>query len=142
MKPPPGWPRPKDRPIEQIIPMARAFPHFSFRWTHSGGLVWSGSLQPTQESLSYPIRIIHNPGLPPKVVVPEYEFDRECRHLYGDGSFCLYWPRQWWWTPGESLARTLIPWAAFWLYFYELWETTGRWLGPSSPHGIRPEERN
>ena len=142
MRPGPFWPRPKDRPIEQVVPMARAFPQFRFRWTHSGGLVWHGHLQPTPESPRYPIRIVHNPGCQPKVDVPGRSFDANCHHLYRGSVLCLYWPKQWWWTPGESLPATIVPWTAFWLYYYELWETTGRWLGPSSPHGLRAAERN
>jgi hypothetical protein len=30
------------------------------------------------------------------------------------------------------IATTLIPWTALWLYYYELWLDTGKWLGPSS----------
>jgi hypothetical protein len=90
MKPARLWPRPKDRPIEQILPMARGFPQFSFRWNHSGGLVWHGFLQPTPESPRYPIRIVHNPGLEPSVYVPGHRFDSDCRHLYRDSSLCLY----------------------------------------------------
>lgn len=122
--------------------MRRAFPQFHFRWTHAGGLVWRGDLQPTPESPKYPVRIVHLPGKAPKVLVPGHDLDPACRHLYRDSSLCLYWPKQWWWTPGESLAATLVPWSAFWLYYYELWEETGKWYGPSSPHGLRADDRN
>jgi len=142
MKPGPFWPRPKDRPVEQIIPMRHMFPQFHCRWTHAGGLEWNGDLQPTPESPQYPVRIVHLPGRQPKVLVPGHELDSECRHLYRDSSLCLSWPKQWWWTAGQSLAETLVPWAAFWLYYYELWEETRKWCGPSSPHGLRPEDRN
>lgn len=140
--PPPVWPRPKDQPLHQVIPMARAFPQFSFSWNRCGGLVWRGFLQPTPDSTRYPIRLVHNPGQPPLVFVMGHDLDPECRHLYRDSSLCLYWPKEWWWTPGESLTTTLIPWSAFWLFYYEQWQATGRWYGPSSPHGLRPEERN
>ena len=142
MKPGPHWPRPKDRPIEQIFPMRRDFPQFRFTWTHCGGLVWRGDFQPTPESLRYPVRIVHNPGAYPMVFVPGYDLDGECGHLYDDESLCLYWPKEWWWTPGESLPATIVTWTAYWLYFYELWETTGHWLGPSSPHGLRAAGSN
>ncbi len=57
-------------------------------------------------------------------------------HRYPDGSLCLYWPDEWGWTARESLAATIVPWTAFWLYYYELWLVTGEWLGPSSPHRL------
>jgi len=30
------------------------------------------------------------------------------------------------------IATTILPWTALWLYYYELWLDTGKWLGPSS----------
>ena len=39
------------------------------------------------------------------------------------------------------IADTILPWAALWLVFYELWCDTGRWLGPSS-HDQRPKEEH
>lgn len=142
MRPPRCGPRRRDRPVEQIVPMRRTFPQFRPRWNRAGGLEWRGSLQPTPDSPVYPIRIVHKPGLQPQIFVPGHELNADCNHLYGDSSLCLYWPKEWWWTPGESLVETLVPWSAFWLYYYELWETTGVWLGPSSPHGLRAAERN
>jgi len=139
---PSDWPRPTDRPIAQVVPISGTFPQFGYRMNRHGGFVWRGTLQPTPDSPAYPLRIVHNPTDPPKVWVPGYHFDPACRHLYRDKSLCLYWPKQWWWTVGASMVNTIVPWSAFWLYYYELWEATGRWWGPSSPHGLRPEERN
>lgn len=134
------WPRPKDRPSQQIAAMRQTFPQFDLHATRRGGIAWRGFLQPTAESPRYPIVIVHEPPRPPRVFVPGRDLDPDCRHLYPDRSLCLYWPEQWRWKSSHSLAATIVPWAAFWLYYYELWETTGRWLGPSSPHGLRPEE--
>ncbi len=57
-------------------------------------------------------------------------------HLYADGSLCLYWPKEWRWSRKAIIAETILPWAANWLLYYELWLDTGEWLGPSShdPH--------
>jgi len=120
--------------------MAAAFPHFRYRPNRRGGLVWNGTLQPTPDSPVYPIQIVHNPRRPPKVRVPGHDLDKACGHLYRGGTLCLYWPEKWRWSPDKSMADTIVPWSAFWLYYYELWEATGRWWGPSSPHGLGPEE--
>lgn len=40
------------------------------------------------------------------------------------------------WTERACLANTIMPWAAMWLYYYEIWLVTDAWLGPSSPHGM------
>jgi hypothetical protein len=57
-------------------------------------------------------------------------------HLYRDGYLCLYWPKVWMWQQDDLVAETIIPWAASWLYYYELWLDTGNWLGPSSHNPI------
>jgi len=95
---------------------------------------WRGTLQPTPESAAYEVRIIHEPDQVPAVFVERPLVRKDAWHRYRDGSLCLYWSEEWRWTAGESLAQTIIPWTAFWLYYYELWLLTGEWLGPSSPH--------
>ncbi len=125
-----------DRPLEQLEPMARTFPGFHARPNAVGGVTWRGTLQPTPESPKYSVRVIHNAQGPPRVYVDSHWLDPRCRHLYEGGALCLYWPKQWWWTAGESLPETIIAWSALWLYFYELWLVTGEWLAPSSPHGV------
>jgi hypothetical protein len=118
--------------------MAKKFPQFSFRPNRQGGLVWKGLLRPTPDSDPYAVRIVHNPNRSPKVFVDSHFLDPKCRHLYPDKALCLFWPKEWWWTLRESLSDTLVPWTAFWLYFYEVWQVCGEWLGPSSPHGLEP----
>jgi len=127
-----------DRPLEQLAPITRAFPGFQAKPNAQGGLTWKGRLQPTPESPKYDVRVVHNPELQPRVYVDSHWLDPRCRHLYGTKQLCLYWPREWWWTAGESLPPTIIAWTALWLYFYELWLVTGKWLAPSSPHGVGP----
>ena len=58
--------------------------------------------------------------------------DPKAPHLYKDASLCLYWPKEWRWTDDESLARTIVAWAALWLHYYEIWQLLGEWTGPSS----------
>lgn len=92
-------------------------------------------LRPTADSAPYQVRILHEPGRFPKVWVVSPSLHPGSPHRYHiDGTLCLYWPKEWRWAPRESLASTIIPWTAFWLYYYELWLVTGDWLGPSSPH--------
>ena len=40
---------------------------------------------------------------------------------------CLYRYSEF--TSSKLLANTIVPWTIEWLYFYELWLTTGEWLG-------------
>ena len=33
------------------------------------------------------------------------------------------------WTPQKYISETIVPWAAEWCYFYEVWLDTGEWHG-------------
>ena len=50
-------------------------------------------------------------------------------HTYSDGSLCLFYPKmgEWWYT--YKWSETLIPWTSLWLYYYEIWVQTGKWIG-------------
>lgn len=117
--------------------MKRAFPRFRWRMTREGGVEWTGSLQPTYESPAYEVRMLHEPDCVPRVWVVRPQLHRDSPHRWPrDGSLCLFWPKEFRWDPRESVADTIIPWTAFWLYYYELWLVTREWLGPSSPHKV------
>ena len=134
-------PRSRENPLFHRAAMKTAFPQFRWRVTRAGGVQWKGTLQPTPESQAYDVVIVHEPDRMPVVHVERPSIRKDAWHRYPDGSLCLYWPKEWQWSPRESLAETIIPWAAFWLYYYELWCVTGEWLGPTSPHrpGTRKE---
>lgn len=124
----------RDLPTRQIRAMRESFPQFTHA-SQGGGLVWRGTLRPTTESPVYSIVISHPFGHTPEVWVVKPSIHRRAPHRYGDGSLCLFWPREWRWSAGACMAETLVPWTAFWLYFYEIWLVTDDWLGPSSSHG-------
>jgi hypothetical protein len=113
-----------------------SFPQFTYRRTRQGGIEWKGTLRPTFESPDYHMRIVHELWRSPRMWVLTPTLAADPPHVYSsdDNSLCLYWPSLWRWRPSESLAATIVPWAAMWLYFYEAWLVTGEWLGPSSPH--------
>ena len=50
-------------------------------------------------------------------------------HVYPGNRLCLFLPGVGEWRPTDSIAETIIPWAATWLYFYEVWLATGQWHG-------------
>ncbi len=133
-------PRRRDEPLHQVATMKRHFPGFNYRHIRSSGLLWRGTLRPTPDSRVYRIRIEHKRSGAPRVYVEDYILSLKCKHLYEDGSLCLYWPKEWSWTVDIRLAETILPWSALWLYYYEIWEACGEWMGPSSPHGLRKGE--
>jgi len=119
--------------------MAKGFPGFSY--DRQGGLVtWRGTLQPRTCSPEYQIQVQYSIRTTPKVKVVWPPLALKAPHLYHDGTLCLYWTDEWRWRPDQIIAQTLLPWAALWLYFYELWLDTGEWLGPSS-HQTPPADK-
>jgi hypothetical protein len=115
----------------QRFHLARAFA--SFKYSREGGeAVWQGKLQPRETSPTYRLVIRYRVGKTPKVKVISPALAKGCPHLYKDGSLCLFWPVEWRWQDSQLIAETILPWAASWLVYYELWLDTGEWLGPSS----------
>lgn len=129
-------PRQREQPVRQVTTVRRAFPQFRWKMTRSGGVDWSGDLQPTPDSPRYHLRLLHEPDRVPRTWVVSPRLRSDAPHRYPDDqSLCLYWPKRWSWNHRESLAETIIPWAALWLYYYEIWLFTDEWPAPSSPHG-------
>ncbi|MBE7550353.1 MAG: hypothetical protein HS126_04655 [Anaerolineales bacterium] len=117
--------------IVQNIHVQHRFSGFSCHISR-GCAVWRGFLQPQSISPVYQIEIEYKLKQIPKVKVISPPLAPNAKHLYPDGSLCLYWPKEWWWRQDNLIAEIIIPWAASWLYHYELWLDTGKWLGPSS----------
>src|SRR5208337_144391 len=53
---------------------------------------------------------------------------------------CLYDPRDDDWRSANSIADTIIPWAAEWLFFFEAWLLTGVWSGGDASHQERDSQ--
>lgn len=118
--------------------MRRRFPGLVARVTPNG-VVWRGTLRPTEDSPAYEVRVTYERRRVPRVFVRSPRLRPGAPHLYDDGSLCLYWPVEWRWSDQAQLADTILPWTALWLFYYELWVVTGEWLGPSSPHNTDPK---
>lgn len=112
------------------------FPSFSYNITN-GTLTAIGHLQPRFTSPQYLVKIVYKLKDIPKVWVISPTLHPKAVHLYADKHLCLYWPKEWVWKGDQTIADTIIPWTGSWLFFYELWLDTGKWLGPSS-HDFHP----
>lgn len=121
----------------QALHIQRRFPDFSF-YVKNGLGVYSGFLQPRFTSPRYLIEVQYRLKEIPKVWVLSPPLHPQAPHLYEQKNLCLYWPKEWKWTGNQIIAETIIPWTGSWLYFYELWLDTGKWLGPSS-HDYLPQ---
>lgn len=133
------------------------FPGFRLRL--DGGFVaaWEGELTPNARTYRVSVfyfprynfagGLIANPYVSVRVISPEITFDpcgtgEAPPHIYRDelGGFklCLYDHRNHEWFPSQSIADTIIPWAAEWLFYFEAWLHSGMWSGG----GVHPENRS
>ena len=118
---------------QQYGAIRKRFQSFRLR-LHHGEAIMRGKLQPRDVSPVYEVEIRYRLGHVPRVRVLRPRLDPKAPHLYKGGYLCLYWPKEWQWSEGEWIAKTIVPWTALWLHHYELWQECGRWFGPSS-HG-------
>ncbi len=103
---------------------------------YGGILECAGWCQPSVHSPVYTYKLTYTPNKPPKVIVisPKLPYDGNV-HMYSDGSLCLYYPKDYNWTPASShLYDTIIPWTHEWFLFYELYQLTGEWKHPFVDH--------
>lgn len=115
----------------QDMHVRRQFPDFSCSM-ENGGAIWVGPIQPRLTSPKYATEIRYKLKQIPKVWVLFPPLAPDAAHIYREKNLCLYWPKEWKWQPNQLIAKTIIPWTASWLYYYELWLDTGEWHGPSS----------
>jgi hypothetical protein len=63
---------------------------------------------------------------------------RRLPHIYSDNppKLCLYLPRAFEWNRSHRLDRTIVPWTALWLFYFEEWLWSDEWKGG----GMHPGE--
>lgn len=122
--------------------LKRLYPNGVFLKETSQHIIWECDIIPTPLSQTYRIRIDYRANQRPCVYVvspkplPRYVGARKLEHVYNTESqkLCLYHPTFDTWNYSKPLVRTIIPWAAEWLMYYEIWLVTGEWEGG----GIHP----
>jgi len=93
-----------------------------------------GSIRPTSRSGDYKFRIQYRLNNSPKIWIVSPQLKRNWKgekipHMYGQKYLCLYQPRYDEFNSQSFISDTIIPWISLWLYYYEIWHMTGRWLG-------------
>jgi hypothetical protein len=125
---------------EQDARIRRSFPEFRQTCSFDFLGMWRGPLRPL--AMTYEIGIVYcprrrlggaiidNPWITVQVLTPAIGLDprgtgEKPPHIFrrddiaAGWSLCLYDPRVGEWLPDRSIADTIIPWAAEWLFFYE-----------------------
>lgn len=101
-----------------------------------GRLCWKYASVPTPLSREYGIRIVHATGKVPVTYVDSPDLvalggGRRIPHVYSEVPLrlCLFRPGRGDWAPHMPLDRTVVPWTALWLFFFEEWLASGVWKG-------------
>ncbi len=100
-------------------------------------LLWSAKIKPTPLSKEYSVIMTYKMKKNPKIWIIGDELDKldspDFPHKYDISAkdkyvrICLYRYSEF--DSTKYLANTIVPWIIEWLYYYELWLTTGNWLG-------------
>lgn len=100
-------------------------------------LFWSGIIKPSPLSREYQIKMVCKSGKKPKVILYGEKIEgiekKDFPHHYRinqekqEVELCLHLPLEF--NYSCSIADTIIPWIQEWLYYYEIWLTTGEWRG-------------
>jgi len=134
--------------IHQAGVIRSYFPDTEITRDGESALTWVGWLQPTPLSARYKVKVQYSrkKGISVFVLEPRLEIARgssRLPHVYDQQSqeLCLFYPKDREWDISMWIAKTIIPWASEWLYFYELWLVTdGDWLGGGVTHQEAPEK--
>lgn len=127
----------------EVGALRRLYPDGTFIKKTSNSFCWTTIIKPTPLSDTYSVRIDYKYASYPKIYITDpYPLDRYpgkkvLPHVYStkEQRICLYYPGIGEWTRNKLIARTIVPWASEWLLFYELWLSTGEWLG----EGLHPK---
>ena len=100
-------------------------------------LIWKWKHRPTPCSPKYTIKMKYKYKKHPDVYVldpkplPLAKGETRLPHVYNNEKqhICLYFRKGDDWSADKLLSETVVPWIAEWLYFYEIWQYTGKWLG-------------
>ena len=101
---------------------------------------WTAVWQLSESSPQCRLEITYPQGKRPRVAILTLgPGDTKLPHVFdGQKSIYVYTADEW--TSSMLVAETILPWISQWLYFYEVWALTGKWLGEGT-HPESPEHR-
>jgi hypothetical protein len=132
---------------QQIFVMKAKYPQFQVTCVRGKKIKWLGDWQPSELSPRYSLAISYRQGRRPRIeiVSPVLSLGpghTELPHVFdGQKSICVHTEDEW--NSRMLIADTILPWISQWLYFYEVWALTGKWLGKGThPHLPQHRETN
>lgn len=124
--------------IQQVAALKSQYNSNNSRWNiRPHGFTWLFNVTPTTLSNTYTLKIVYNEPFYPQVYVvfpkplPLAEGAEKLPHTYDTKRqlLCLFDPRRGEWNSTMYIANTIFHWAIEWLYYYENWVYTGKWIG-------------
>lgn len=101
-----------------------------------GELTWEFEIRPTPLGRIYTMRLKYRRHGTPDVFVVAPDLNslaegRRLPHVYSNKPvrLCLHYPKHEEWSPGHSIADTIVPWAYLWLAYFEDWLLSDEWKG-------------
>lgn len=130
--------------IQQLLALRKDFPEGVGHVRH-GRLNWLTVLHPTPLSRGYAAQVDYRQGDVPRIFVIEPSLaklagNRPIPHLYQQDPayLCLYRAIYGEWSDDKLISRTLLRWAASWLFYFEDWLISGEWRGGGEHPPLRP----
>ena len=128
---------------QQLYMMKVKYPEMASSVERQRSITWTGLWRPTELSDRYTLRIFYRQGFRPQISIlfPKLLLatgHKKLPHVYAEGQndICVHRPEEW--NKGMCIALTIMPWISQWLYFYEVWLLTAKWLGKGT-HPVLPE---
>ncbi|WP_455586458.1 hypothetical protein [Bacteroides sp.] len=125
-------------PIQQLGLLKHEFP-LSIGSVERGTMVWKCEFTPSVLSDTYMLKIVFSAGNFPRTYIvspkplPLAEGAKRLPHTYnysnGKQQLCLFLPSANEWDSSMLISETIVHWAVQWMYFYEIWVSTGIWMG-------------
>lgn len=122
--------------IQQLNVLKHEYPQ-SYGNVSKSKMIWRCSFRPSALSSTYSLKVTYSLGSKPKAYIESPcplrlpKGAKMLPHTYNDEvdkqRLCLFLPQEW--KEDMLISNTIVHWAIQWMYYYEIWASTGRWLG-------------
>ena len=121
-------------PAHRALLFRHRFPWLQVRQWGWRRYVFEGWFHPRPWMERYRVHIVLCGTEAVRVSVREPSVCTDAPHQYEDQTLCLFHPRIRRQLNVLTIDCAVVTWTSYWLYFYEIWEHRGVWLGPEAVH--------
>lgn len=120
-------------PYIQTGAMKSKFPQFKSK-IKDDSILFVGDLLIKPEHPIYTVSVEYKGNSRPTVRIISPALVEDPPHTFSDKSLCLYHSKNFNWNRNKLIAKEIMQWTIAWIYFYEYWLQTGKWVGPEVSH--------